>query len=150
MAFTFHYFFAHLEGLQLFHENFTIENVFLVWLCKVFMMRISFFGLYVEANLVVYMMMDNLSKLVCINNYKLVKLLKSQWSTFKVWMFFHSYLSDSTYLIWSYLINNYKIQNLGVIAKKKNHYFMNANCVNIKNAFDTFKNWRWIIIGILM
>jgi hypothetical protein len=63
------------------------------------MMRISFFGLYVEANLVVYMMMDNLSKLVCINNYKLVKLLKSQWSTFKVWMFFHSYLSDSTYLI---------------------------------------------------
>jgi hypothetical protein len=65
MGFTFHYLFAHLEGLQLFHENFTIENVFLVWLCKVFMMRISFFGLYVEANLVVYMMMDNLSKLVC-------------------------------------------------------------------------------------
>ncbi len=43
ITFTFHYFFTHLEGLQLPQKIFTIGNVVLTWLCKVFVTWISFF-----------------------------------------------------------------------------------------------------------
>jgi hypothetical protein len=61
ITFMFHYFFTHPKRLQLPQEIFTIGNVLLTWLCKVFVTWINFFRVYVQANLVVYMTMGNLS-----------------------------------------------------------------------------------------
>jgi ABC-type cobalamin transport system permease subunit len=57
----FHCFFTHPKKLQLPQEIFIIGNVLLMWLCEVFVTWIIFFGMYVQANLVVYMTMGNLS-----------------------------------------------------------------------------------------
>jgi hypothetical protein len=54
-----------------------MTNVHLVWLCKVFVTQIRFFGMYMRDNLVVFMMVGNLSIIFYTNSYILMRFYQS-------------------------------------------------------------------------